>query len=155
MNEILIGRFNERVTDDDTVYILGGVGNYGSWQKVLNCLEWLNGRKILLPNRNDRERVLKYNGVADQFERVLEGRHAVITDGELDVVLMPNRPRDKHSALLTTRDGARVCLFGNDFKGGSGNPYPHCYGVGVDKWGYAPVTLDEVLDWSGGENGNG
>ena len=53
MDEVMIDRWNETVSNDDTVYILGDFSWYQE-SKTVEILEILTGRKILIKGNHDR-----------------------------------------------------------------------------------------------------
>lgn len=79
MDEALIDRWNETVTDDDTVYILGDF----SWYKedvTIEILDSLAGHKVLIKGNHDRispavakrfDKICDYLEITDDKERVI------------------------------------------------------------------------------------
>jgi calcineurin-like phosphoesterase family protein len=53
MNETLIGNWNQRVANGDSVYILGDLA-MGKIAETIRLVEHLNGRKLLVPGNHDR-----------------------------------------------------------------------------------------------------
>ena len=52
MNNRIMTNWNQKVTEDDTVYILGDMF-YGDHPNVLEYLPYLNGKKYLTPGNHD------------------------------------------------------------------------------------------------------
>lgn len=67
MHEQLIKRWNEKVSDEDTVYILGDVCFKMSKQDIVKILKQLKGKKILIKGNHD-----SYVGQKD-FDMCFEG----------------------------------------------------------------------------------
>ena len=70
MNEALIERWNNVVSDDDVVYILGDMF-WCNWRDALPVLDQLHGRKILIKGNHDRcnesQFVKKFSKIVDYF----------------------------------------------------------------------------------------
>lgn len=80
MNEQLIHNWNERVTSDDTVYILGDVSWLDDEYKNNLLLEQLHGKKVLIKGNHDKpmrhlrylfEEVCEYKSINDAGTRVI------------------------------------------------------------------------------------
>lgn len=56
MDEKFIENWNQIVTENDTVYVLGDFSDYGDEEKDRNILSRLNGSKILVMGNHDRHR---------------------------------------------------------------------------------------------------
>ena len=55
MNEYIISKWNEDVSKNDIIYVLGDVG-FGSTENLGNIINRLNGNKILILGNHDRKR---------------------------------------------------------------------------------------------------
>jgi len=80
MDEVLIDRWNETVSDDDTVYILGDFSWYQE-DKTLQILESLSGKKVLIKGNHDRISPK----IAKQFVKVCD--YLELTDNGTRVIL--------------------------------------------------------------------
>lgn len=80
MDEALIGRWNEVVSDDDTVYILGDFSWYDE-SETLAVLDQLSGRKVLIKGNHDRVSPL----ISKRFVKVCD--YLEIKDGDIRVVM--------------------------------------------------------------------
>lgn len=69
MNKKLIENWNKKVTDDDTVYILGDVSFKGSKENTISILKQLKGKKILIKGNHDR--FVGQRDFDECFEKVL------------------------------------------------------------------------------------
>jgi len=68
MNEELIKRWNEKVTNDDTVYHLGDLSYKLSRGGIKSILERLNGKIVLIKGNHDSEKDLR--ALSYRFEKV-------------------------------------------------------------------------------------
>ena len=76
---VLIGNWNNVVGIDDTVYILGDIGWYGS-TKMIEILKQLNGNKVLIKGNHDHK-LLKNQKFRDQFIEITDYKEIVNDDG--------------------------------------------------------------------------
>lgn len=80
MNETLIKRWNDAVSKDDTVYVLGDM----FWCKnsqAIEVIDQLNGHKILVRGNHDSDHskfLSKFDRVEDYMEVKDEGRNVVL-----------------------------------------------------------------------------
>ena len=80
MNKVLVENWNNAVSKDDTVYILGDM----FWCKddqAIEILDQLNGHKILVCGNHDSDSskfLKKFDKVADYLEIKDEGKHVVL-----------------------------------------------------------------------------
>ncbi len=142
MDEILIDRWNKRVTPEDHVYIAGDFC-YKNERPVEEYLSRLHGHKHLAIGNHDRQWLKKINPT-EWFEEcafVLEGDQK----GNFFTVChypMMDWYRRRHGAHLiyghihdTTREPYYRYL----------QTVPHAYNAGVDVNNYRPVTLSELI----------
>lgn len=80
MDETLIDRWNEEVSDKDTVYILGDFSWYGT-KETLKVLDRLTGHKVLV--RGNHDKISAH--IADRFDKICD--YLEITDGSTKVVM--------------------------------------------------------------------
>lgn len=151
MNAHLIKAWNARVTEQDTVYVLGDVC-MGPIQDSLDLIPLLAGRKILVPGNHDRCWV--------GHGKRADGWHARYREAGFDHILQP-------PILHALTGGPRVKLSHFPYAGDSGTTdryvehrpwddgetwliHGHTHGawrqrgrqidVGVDAWGGRPVS---------------
>jgi calcineurin-like phosphoesterase family protein len=132
MNEGLIERWNETVGPDDVVWHLGDFAIRQPQAVVAELLARLRGQKHLLTGNNDPLATT----VLDGWLSVQP--YAEITVDDVPLVLC-------HYPFRSWRGMGK----------GSVNLHGHCHGrmkpqarqfdVGVDVWGFRPVTLNEIL----------
>lgn len=75
----LIDRWNERVSQDDTVWILGDVSWYTS-SRTICILDQLSGHKCLIKGNHDG-RILKDPNARKRFEEILDYKELTLDDG--------------------------------------------------------------------------
>jgi calcineurin-like phosphoesterase family protein len=80
MDEALIDRWNDVVSDEDTVYVLGDFSWYRE-EKTLEILDSLSGHKVLIKGNHDRVSPK----IARRFDKVCD--YLEITDGKERVVM--------------------------------------------------------------------
>ena len=155
MNEVLIDRWNETVSDIDTVWVLGDVA-LGPIKESLALVRRLRGRKVLVAGNHDRcwagggpmstPWVDVYRDAG--FEEVLQGwvsvqlgeRRALAChlpyegDSHDDDRFTAQRPIDKGELLLHGHVHDRWRIKANQVN------------VGVDVWDYRPVSDQTILD---------
>lgn len=156
MRRVLTEKWNEKVGPRDRVYVLGdfAFGNLSFYERILKSL---NGEKYLIRGNHDRGNTGKLEGVG--FRCVLSellyqlGPHLVImshypyaadpmeerinqrSDGETFVdKFAGRRPKDKGNYLLHGHVHTAWKKKGR------------CINVGVDRWGYAPVSEGELVE---------
>ena len=137
MTEFLIKAYNSRVAPNDNAFFIGDLAWTHDQEMVERLLSRLNGRKVLIPGNHDFKPTVNARGwdaVNPIFEiSVPDG------DGRQVIVLC-------HYAMRTW----------NKSHYGSWHLYGHSHGnlpdldhvmatdVGVDRWGYRPVSYEEV-----------
>ncbi|MDC1299900.1 metallophosphoesterase [bacterium] len=131
MQSTIIGKWNERVTDQDTVYILGDVWLSGesNANRLQVIMRKLKGRKILILGNHDQLKPFTY---------VRFGIESVHTS----LVYRDN--------YLLCHDPALSNVVPNDWfviHGHIHNLYKfckNCMNVGVDQWGFYPVSFSQL-----------
>lgn len=79
MNEVLINNWNERVSNEDTVYVIGD-GFFKQEERSLGIIKRLNGHKHLIKGNHDRVRgrLRFYWESIKDYDEVKDGNHRVI-----------------------------------------------------------------------------
>ena len=79
MDEEIIRRWNERVSDDDTVYVIGDAFFRGE-EKCLAIMKRLNGHKRLIRGNHDRNngKLLKLWESVSEYEEIRDGEYLVV-----------------------------------------------------------------------------
>lgn len=129
MDEAMIHSWNDRVKPGDTIYHLGDFA-FGDHNKYLPRL---NGGKILIEGNHDPKRLKKAKGWAaihKMLEVMVDMKHIVLC----------------HYALRVWNRSHQGSLhFYGHSHGGLPGDNQSC-DVGVDCWGYRPITLSEAKE---------
>lgn len=157
MNNAIIERWNERVTDEDTVYILGDFIwlQESEWPRIVSQL---NGRKVLIRGNHDPKMFSKetrrlFVDIRDKMEITDSGRHVIMSHypelcyrGDYDpncYMLYGHVHNSREAAYIREfRDIIRSRISGT-----RGEPLGQCIHVGCMEpyMDYTPRTLDEII----------
>ena len=143
----LVKRWNSKVNDEDTVYLLGDLSS-DDFDGIIDLLKSLNGHKHLIIGNHDLSRLeeFKASGVFETIENV-----QFIKDKERDVILshyplMNWTSIIRNSYLIYGHIHNKTALNGEEYiqiKEYYKNR--NAYNAGVDVVNYEPVTLDEMI----------
>ena len=133
MNEALVERWNETAGSDDVVWHLGDFAIRQRPAVVAELLARLNGRKHLVAGNNDPPATAELDG----WESVQP--YVEITTEGVCLVLC-------HYPFRSWRGMGKGWLNLHGHSHGRLKPLPRQFDVGVDVWGFRPVTLGEILD---------
>lgn len=143
MDEAMISRWNAVVGKCDVIYHLGDVSFYGA-TKTREILSRLNGYKILIRgNHDDKERAMVNQGFQAAFDSgvishngaIFRLSHFPYKGQEHDKRDFSEKALDDHGDWLLHGHVHDVWLKKNKM-----------INVGVDKWEFAPVSIDEILE---------
>lgn len=132
MNEGLIERWNEAVGENDVVWHLGDFAIRQPQSVMAELLTRLHGYKQLVPGNNDTATTAGLEGwdsIQPYAEIVAEGASLVLC----------------HYPFRTWRGIDKGWLNLHGHCHGRLKPMPRQFDVGVDVWGFRPVTLSEIL----------
>ena len=127
MTEVLQGKYNARVTPEDTVFFLGDLTLSNSPFIIEGILKRLQGTKVLILGNHDKLDALRYVDVG--FQSV----HTSLVVEEFTLV---------HDPALSAVDRNRQFLCGHVhelFK-----RQRNCLNVGVDVWDFFPASIGDV-----------
>jgi calcineurin-like phosphoesterase family protein len=133
MNESIVERWNETVGRDDEIWHLGDFAIRQRQAVVGQLLARLNGRKHLVTGNNDPSATTEAKGwesVQPYAEIMVEGTGLVLC----------------HYPFRTWRGMAKGWIDLHGHCHGRLQPQPRQVDVGVDVWGFRPVTLDQILE---------
>lgn len=137
MRESLIKNWNDRVTYQDSVYVLGDFSFEKNDEDTSNILNRLNGQKFLVLGNHDNhlksKSLSKFSWVKNYYE---------LRDGDNKLVLF-------HFPISVWNKGHHGSYHLHGHVHGSHNDCKiRRYDVGVDvvNHNYAPVSLDEIYD---------
>lgn len=131
-DQALVARWNEAVSAQDEVWHLGDFGLGPGPERVAALLAALNGRKHLIIGNNDGPATLQaaaWASVQHYAEIAVEGRRLVLA----------------HYAFRTWNGMGRGAINLHGHSHGRLRPQTRQHDVGVDAWGYRPVSLDTIL----------
>ena len=139
MNETMIARWNDKVRDEDTVYILGDL--FFRAATVEPTLQRLKGRKHLVLGNHDHTWTSKVR-LADHFESV-QTICEIDIDGKLATLC--------HYPMLSYPQARRGYMIYGHIHNNTGDDYwplimrrGRMLNAGVDINNFAPVTFDEL-----------
>jgi calcineurin-like phosphoesterase family protein len=132
MNEALVARWNETVGRDDVVWHLGDFAIRQRPEAVQGFLARLNGRKHLVAGNNDPAATRELDGWES------EQPYAEIVVEDVPLVLC-------HYPFRSWRGMGKGWLNLHGHSHGRLKPLQRQFDVGVDVWGFRPVTLDAIL----------
>lgn len=150
----LIKNWNKKVGFDDDVYLLGDVSWYSS-TLTLKILNQLNGDIHLIKGNHDGK-ILKNREVQKRFSEITDYKELDIGNGKSIVLCHYPIPCFKNHYY------GWYHLYGHVHTSFEDNMMEHIkyqmvalydipcnmYNVGCMKWGYAPVTLEEIINTS-------
>ncbi len=132
MDRSLIDTWNSTVAPGDDVWVVGDFA-YGTPEVVGHYLRKLRGRKHLVWGNHDRllVRSLKCWASSQAFAMVGDGDHRAFLC---------------HYAMRTWPGSGRGALHLYGHSHGALPPHRQSLDVGVDSWGYRPVSLEEIRE---------
>lgn len=133
MHAALIDGWNKRVGRADDVYVVGDFGFHGRSSNLARVFHALKGRKHLIIGNHDGRKVLQLSWSSKPCDRRvlgIEGKTVV-----LDHYSLRTWPKMHHGAYH---------LYGHSH--GSLPGAGRSIDVGVDVWGFKPITLDEAIE---------
>jgi calcineurin-like phosphoesterase family protein len=133
MNEALITRWNETVTEGDEVWHLGDFAIRQPQAAVAASLGRLNGVKHLVTGNNDTAVTTGQSGWASVAP------YAELTLDDVFLVLC-------HYPFRSWRGMAKRSVNLHGHCHGRLKPVPRQFDVGVDVWDFRPITLVQILD---------
>lgn len=139
MDEVLIQRWNEKVSPEDEVYHLGDVG-LNSSGKLREILERLNG-KIYLINGNHEKSA---QACHSRFEWIKDYHELVVKDKEFErgeqlIVLFHYSMREWNASHWGTYH-----LYGHSHGSLADDPNSLSFDIGVDCHNFYPLSYEEV-----------
>lgn len=133
MDKVIIERWNNKVKENDTVYILGDVSFYKK-KDTKRILAGLNGNKILIKGNHDDD-------VPKECFMYVKDYHEIKLQGTGEKIVLCHYP-------ILEWDGYFRCV--KHFYGHVHNTriieLPNCYNVGADILNFEPCTVEEVIE---------
>ena len=140
MNQALINRWNTKIGKGDLVYHLGDFALKCSADQAREIRSQLNGQIILIRGNHDK--------IADQIKDAF----AAVKDYDEISVPDTDAPNGKRKIVLlhyalrvwNASHHGSYHLYGHSHGSLPDNPNARAFDVGVDCWGYAPLSYPEV-----------
>lgn len=143
MNEILIERYNSKVKDEDTVYILGDC-IMGQLEEGIKYLKRLKGKKYLAFGNHDIDNKIKEFAKENIFEDIQMGYRLKIKKRNIIATHYP-------TLVTNFKENRVINLFGHThqtrrfYYDENDNINLNMYNVGVDCHCGFPVNLEDIL----------
>ena len=133
MNEYLINKWNELVSDEDTVYHLGDFA-MGNSEDIKRIVDKLNGNIILITGNHDKKGISAFKNYG--FKEVYKNECYINFNGvELWLSHRPHNETKKFNIHGHVH---------NDFSHEVTNP--KCFCVCVEQINYQPILLEDVVN---------
>jgi calcineurin-like phosphoesterase family protein len=132
MDDQMIAHWNSVVSPIDELWHLGDFAVRQPPERISDLLERLHGHKHLVAGNNDSSAVRESSGwlsVQDYAEVNIDSVRLVLC----------------HYPFRSWRDMAKGAINLHGHSHGRLKRMPRQFDVGVDAWGFRPVTLDELL----------
>ena len=150
MNEFLVRKWNEKVKEDDIVYILGDL-SYRSSISVKTYLKQLKGRKHLIVGNHDFQWQKNIANINDYFESVSDMKVIRLDEKLITLCHYPllewngsRRAKNQQTSISWLIHGHIHNSRDNVFEYIRDN-LPCALNCGVDINGFEPVTFEELL----------
>lgn len=149
MNQLLIERWNEKITNDDEVYFLGDFAFCGT-QKAVDVIKQLRGRKYWIRGNHDYS-LSKKDGVKEHFEWIKDYYMLHVHD--------KYQPEDEDEEIKQYHQEIVLCHFPilswDGMARGAWHLHGHCHGslgpdiglrmdVGVDTNSLSPYSYTDI-----------
>ena len=131
MDQAMVRNWNDTIGPSDEIWHLGDFAIRQTPKRVADLLHALNGTKHLITGNNDAEATTAcgaWASVRAYAEIAVDGIHLVLC----------------HYAFRTWRNMGKGWLDLHGHSHGRLAPLPRQCDVGVDAWGFRPVTLGEI-----------
>lgn len=132
MHQTLIRNWNDTVSKDDEVYVLGDLSDLTA-SETEKIIRNLNGKIYLVKGNHD---VWVDNYRYHKLEWIKDYHKMIANDAKIIMFHFPIR-------IWEAKGKCSVHLHGHTHKGQINIPL--CYNVGVDENNFRPVSLDEIL----------
>ncbi len=141
MDEVLIQKWNEKITEEDEVYYLGDLGLCSSG-KMKKILERLNGKKYLINGNHEKSA----QNCSEHFEWIKDYHELVIEDDEF--------PRGQQLLVLfhysmrewNASHWGSYHLYGHSHGTLSDDKNALSFDIGVDCHDFYPLSYEEVKE---------
>jgi calcineurin-like phosphoesterase family protein len=132
MDNQMIAYWNSVVSPMDELWHLGDFAVRQSSERIYGLLKRLHGQKHLIAGNNDT------SAVRESSEWISVQDYTEMNVDDMRLVLC-------HYPFRSWRDMAKGSINLHGHSHGRLKPMPRQFDVGVDAWGFRPVTLNELL----------
>lgn len=136
MNSEMIRMWNETVTADDLVYILGDV-SFANVIKSVEIMKSLNGRKILVQGNHD-SKLVKHNSFIECFEEI---HQYLEIDYDGSKIIMSHFPFLEWNQMHR----GSINFFGHLHGDKTGQEQYRCKDVGMDATGKIVILMEDAI----------
>lgn len=140
MNEEILRRHNERVSDEDDVYILGDILLGGPiTEEKLNYLKKFKGKLHLAFGNHDTPAKLKEYEQSDIFEDIQMGYRLIYRRNEFWLT--------HHPTVLVNPGNAKPIynIHGHTHEDHCFNEFPNCYNVNPEAHDSYPIDMETIF----------
>lgn len=134
MNKALVANWNHVVSPHDSIYILGDF----AFSNHVRYASRLNGKKYLILGNHDKRKDVRIAVEQGFFEWAKEYHELKLPDSPM-IVLCHYSMR-----VWNKKHHGSYHLFGHSH--GNIEPFERSFDVGVDVWGYTPISLEKVKE---------
>ena len=142
MNETLVKNWNDKVTAEDTVYVLGDLA-MGTVEASRACIERLNGKIVLIRGNHDSpKRIAMYKELGIEIHDIYylpyKGRYFILCHFPI---------ASEEFIKMVIQDNSEVVNLYGHVHGNAPKGYVNgTYHVGVDTNNLAPISIQQVWD---------
>ena len=145
MNDTLLEKWNDTITDDDIIFMLGDFSMKANAKQIAGIIGKLRGEKHLIIGNHDRN-ILTNGFIGSQWKSVGDITKITVVDDEVSGGYQPIVMC--HYPMLTWDGSHRGSwqLFGHvhGTLDGSNKLSPNQMDVGVDSHNFSPISYEEV-----------
>ena len=140
MNEAIVIKWNEMVSPEDTVYILGDVGMGKDTAANIELLKSLNGKLYLAIGNHDSDAKIEAYKQANIFEDIQFGYRLKI---KKKICVLTHYP----TIVANDGDAPTINLYGHTHQTNKFyEDRPYMFHCGMDSNNCYPVSIDDIID---------
>lgn len=143
MNEFIIKRWNNKVKENDIVYVLGDF-SFGTFEESRDICNRLNGNKYLIKGNWD---TFSFDKTYEEmgFSKLLEEPYEVfiLKDMHLQKIILSHHPVETPENVINIHAHLHLDKLNEEFP--NINPKNHIC-VSAERIGYEPITIKELKE---------
>lgn len=142
MSETIITNWNNKITNEDDVYVLGDFFLGNDFEYITNTLNRLNGKiHIIIGNHDTDKKIELYGNTSNIFDI----QYATMIKYNKRLFYLSHYPTFT-STLTTNPDNAIINLFGHTHSEDKFyEDRPYMYNVACDAHNCTPVSIEEII----------